>query len=82
MGIYIYISMLSIQYHEFAENCASTDAHYMVLFNIQLLTLWCEGLAEGLESATHQNLLKICTTPKVNGNNTQFQQMDKYTSEI
>ena len=24
--------MLSIQYHEFAENSASTDAHYMVLF--------------------------------------------------
>ena len=26
--------MLSIQYHEFAENCASTDAHYMVLFKV------------------------------------------------
>ena len=59
--------------------CASTDAHYKSLFNVQLLVLWCEGLEEEEEETTKAR--NICTKSKVVGNKVDFlekyQKMDK-----
>ena len=57
--------------------------HWCTLFGTiqgQLLTLWCESLEEGDENATHRSVLNICTKSKMDGNKTQFQQMDKVYS--